>query len=81
MAHRAAIAFAEWVDRVQLVDVVAEPIEEILARKAPKLIAGRKILECGGQGIADIGGVRKQTPAFADVHRAVLPGLIIHVLE
>ena len=81
MAHRTAIAFAERVNGVDLVDVVAEPIEKLVSRKPPeaalRFYLGEPLVELA----REVGDGRKARSPLGDVDGAVLARPIIEVLE
>jgi hypothetical protein len=55
MAHRASIAFAEWMNGIEFVDMVAETVEKLVARKTPKTIFRGHIREQLVHFAGDIG--------------------------
>src|SRR3546814_20657710 len=72
MAHRPPIPLAEWVDGIHLVDVVAEPIEELVPGEAPQGLPRADVGESLVQLAGDIGHVREARAALGDVDGAVL---------
>src|SRR3546814_2897177 len=81
VAHGAPITFAERMDGVDLVDVVAEPVEKLVSRKSAKAAfrahVGKPLVEF----TRDIGHGCEARAALGDVTGPVLPPPIIEVLN
>src|SRR3546814_3510619 len=60
-AHGSAVAFAERVNGIQLVHMVAQVIEKLFPFQAAKVVLFAKLFEHGVESIGDIGGDRKST--------------------
>jgi hypothetical protein len=65
MTHRPPVPFAEGVDGIHLVDVIAEPIEELVAGKPAQLVACADVSEALVQLAGYIGDVREARAALS----------------
>ena len=81
MTHRPPVSLAERVDGIDLVDVVAEPVEKLVPGEAlqgvPRARVGKPLVEL----MRDVGHVRETRAALGDVDRAVLTRPVVKVLE
>ena len=81
VAHRPPVSLAERVDGIDLVDVVAEPVEKLVAGEALQRIArpriGKPLIELA----RDVRHVRETGAALGDVDGAVLTRPVVEVLE
>ena len=81
MPHRAPVPFAEGMDGVDLVDVVAEPVEELVSGKAAKAFLRPRIGEQLVQFAREVGNGSEARSTLGDVHGAILARPIVEVLE
>src|SRR3546814_2067645 len=81
VAHGAPITFAERMDGVDLVDVVAEPVEKLVSRKSAKAALRAHVGKPLVEFTRDIGHGCEARAALGDVDGPVLPRPIIEVLK
>lgn len=81
MAHRSAVAFAEGMYGIQLVDVIAELGEKHVLRKAAEAVLLPDVGEPLVEFACDVECSRKIRCARTDVHGAVLACPVINVLK
>lgn len=81
VAHRPPVSLAERVDGIDLVDVVAEPVEKLVAGEALQRIArpriGKPLIELA----RDVRHVRETGAALGDIDGAILTRPVVKVLE
>src|SRR3546814_2000107 len=81
VAHGAPITFAERMDGVDLVDVVAEPVEKLVSRKSAKAALRAHVGKPLVEFTRDIGHGCEARAALGDVDGPVLPRPILEVLK
>ena len=81
VAHGAPVPFAEGMNGVDLVDVVAEPIEKLVARKPPQAALRSYLGEPLVEFARDVGDGGEARSALGDVNGAILARPIVEVLE
>ena len=79
--HRSPIAFAEGMNGIQLVDVIAEPIEKGVSRKSAEPVLCSDVGEQLIQLARDVGDMREACAAFANIDGAVFPRPMIDVMK
>lgn len=81
MPHRPAITLSKRMNSVDLVDVIAQPVEKRIAGQSAKLGFGCHVAKDGVEAARDIRGVRKACATFCGVDAAILAGPLIDILE
>ena len=78
---RSAVAFTERMQRIQLSEIMRRAVAESLGAKSREMLFLGKILENGRCGGLDVGMMREQVAALADIDGSQLPCPIVHVAD